>query len=318
MRRQQCGYTMANLSGMGWGFTLSILIIIVSQKTQACPYYQKTMPEWTTYDTFADVYAAAVGNDLPIWVCDKAKIEVGEEVPVIAESISIFGEITDHRAHWTAEDVNMTTVFVITADNVVFKDFQLAFVNTAIEVRAGGYVNMDHVRLWFGDTGVYVNTNGAGGTGLEGDHVHFLDVGIGVLIQAGDVICIDCNFENPRNASYVARLSTNFDRLTQFDNTFVDSVIPFGVQSNPTSLIVGATLSAAFVDESSLINCRTYPDSCATFGSAGGSGGNNDGFTVRDIIFIVVFVLAFLVVIAALLATVVQKRRYVENVVIRD
>lgn len=301
-------------------YAVIILLVILARRGRGCPYYQKTLPEQTTYSTFAAVYAAAVGNDLPIWVCDQAKIEVGEEVPVIAESISIFGEITDHRAHWTVEDANITTVFVITADNVVFRDFQLAFDNTAIEVRTGGYVFLDHVRLWFGQTGIYVNTNGAGGTGMEGDHVNFISTGIGVLIKAGDVICIDCNFENPRNASYVARSSMNFDRVTTFDNTFVDSIIPFGVQTNPTGDILPAILSAQFVDESALINCRTYPDSCATFGSGSGNGGsgNGDGFTTRDIVFVTVLVVAILAIVLGLLATVVQKQRYVENVVIRD
>lgn len=299
-----------------------ILICVLSNNVGACPYYQTIGGTRVDYTTFEGAYNVAKVNGIPIRVCDQAKIESNENVPIISDPITVIGDVSDHRAHWSVEASNLTSVFFVTANNVVFQDIQFVFENTMIEVRDNGYVFLDHVRFWFGQVGVNVATNeGVGGDflGMEGDHTVFLSVGIAVLIDRGDVICIDCDIINPREGGYIARAGSAFSRVTTFDNTFVDTVIPFGVQSQAGRPIIEAELSDQFIDEASIVNCRTYPDSCATFGGSGGgsSTSKNNGFTTRDIIFALIVGLCIFTIFVSLIAIVVQKKRKDENVIIR-
>jgi len=291
------------------------VLVLLAGAACGCPYYQTVGEDRVDFGTFAAAYDVARVNALPIHVCDAASIEADEFVPVISDPITVVGDVSDHRAHWTVEASNLTTVLVVTANNVVFRDLQFVFENTMMEVQDNGYVFLDHVHFLFGQVGVRVATNEGVGDflGMEGDHAIFLSVGIAVLVERGDVICHDCDILYPRDGGYVTRAGSAFERIATTYNTIVDAAVPFGVQSQEGRPIIAATLTDEYINDAAIINCRTYPDSCTTFGSGGGTS-TNDGFTTRDIVFIAIFVVAFLSIFIALLAVVVQKKRRDEYV----
>lgn len=290
--------------------------LLLADSAAACPFYQ-LQPGRVNYTTWSDAYAAAVGNAIPVRVCDQAQIGATETPPAITAPVVVIGDTSPQRACWSVENLGLAEVFAVESPGVIFEDVQLYFNATLFAVRGAGHLTLTRSRLWFGQIGVDVATTGAPGTGLAGDHVKFMSVGYGVVTTAGEVECVDCWFINPRNASYVARTGAQLDVVVPLDNAFQDSAVPFGLQDAPGAPIFAAVVTTAYRDRNQILSCRNYPDSCVNFGSGGGDANNCKGFTMRDWVFISLFAIAFLTIFVGLIAVVVGKREYVENVIFR-
>ena len=242
----------------------------------ACPFYQNLAPR-VNYTTVGAALTAAFVNGVPVRVCDQAKILANETVPEIAQSVAVIGDVAGaSRAYLTVEDLALSPVFAVTADSATFIDLHIVFKNQLFAVAGGGQLHLDHVRLYFGEVPVELALAAPGDTGLIGDHVQFVSTGVAVVRTAGELSCVDCDLVTLRDAGFVSR-SGDFDGINTPDLTAVDVPVPYALQAAPGSPFIKVDVSEDYVDEISIINCKTYPETCPTADPAFGAGGGGNG-----------------------------------------
>jgi hypothetical protein len=300
--------------------TILIFFVFASSTANACPFYQLTAPR-TNYTTIGAALTEAFSNGLPVRVCDVAKIKVNETIPVISQSVSVIGDVGTSRAYLTVEDLSLSPVFVITADSVTFQDLNIINQNTLFSVQGTGFLLLQHVRVWFGKLGVSVNVAStiSHTTGVEADHTMFISSGVGILQVAGDVLCRDCDVVDARDAAFITRTS-NFNTFLTEDCVFVNVLIPYASQTMVDGPLIRVDVSEKFVDEASIINCKTYPEECpsAEFG-AGGGGGGGGGSSQSDLSIILwgtLIAVCVLTVIVMLIVTLSREDNFMTNFIV--
>lgn len=309
--------------------TMAMTIVILGWAiaARACPFYQ-LVPTRVNYTTFKAAYEGAtidsevVTFGIPVRVCDGAQIGEDEETVVITNPVEVIGDIseTTGRAKWTVENPTLNPIIAVLADSAIFRDIQFIFETTMFTVEGAGYLYIDHVRFWFGEVAIRVDTNGNPGTGTEIDHGVFFSVGRAVQMLSTEVICIDCRMINILDGAFVATDAVLIRSIISTDNTFTDVAKPFAIQGDPGGPITQAELSQAYIDKTDLINCRTYPDSTVTFGASSGTSSKNCrnvGFNLRDILFLVFFGLGLLLVYVVVIITFSKNNTVYENIIYR-
>lgn len=253
---------------------LSLIVLLqIANNCLACPFYQNiatNISNTVNYTIFANGLQAAMLNDLPLIICDGAKVRLNETIPIITKSVTVIGEnpVGQRFAYFTIENPDLNPAFVINAANtdiVMFENINFVFETTLFQILGDSRLVLSNSRCWFGDTCVEISAALTGiiaPPGLEADTVTFMANGIGILFYSGHIKCNHCTFYDSLVASVLLRnpTPTPADYIEMYDHHYANCLFPIAQQllGPGGPLNAPSIVSDSYTDATNFFNCQSY------------------------------------------------------------